>query len=244
MRNSFAKTSNVKAFMGAYSRVEERGAREASWMFVAGVPGLGKTKTCMWFAVQTNAVYVRAKANWSTKWMLQELATELGLDSAGSTKGLFAQVLGNLVRTGRSVLIDEARNTQHDAKLLETLRDLSDASEAVVILSGEDFVLKRLTTRYPQIRSRITETVEFKPVTLADVRLVCDELCEIKVADDLVAEILRQSKGYMREVKNAVGAIERFGKAQGAAQIDLQAVAGKRLCQDRDDVRSRSQPGL
>ncbi|HEV2675516.1 MAG TPA: ATP-binding protein [Aliidongia sp.] len=244
MRNQFAKTSNVKAFMGAYSRVEDRGAREASWLFVGGVPGLGKTRTVMWFGLQIGAVYVRAKANWNTSWMLQEIATELGLDAGGRIKDLFAQVLGSLASSGRHLIIDEARNLLHDVKLLETLRDLSDTSEAVIILSGEDFVLKRLTTRYPQIRSRITETVEFRPASIDDVRLVCDELCEIKVADDLVAEIHKQSRGFLREVKNAVANVERFGKSQGVTSIDLGAVAGRQLCQDRDDARTRQRAGL
>jgi hypothetical protein len=147
-------------------------------------------------------------------------------------------------RTLEVAIREAVGNLLHDVKLLETLRDLSDTSEAVIILSGEDFVLKRLTSRYPQIRSRITETVEFRPASVADVRQVCDELCEIKVADDLVAEIHRPSRGFQREIKNAAATVERFGKSQGLTTIDLAAVAGKQLCQDRDDARLRQRAGV
>jgi DNA transposition AAA+ family ATPase len=239
MHNRFAKTSNVRNFLAAYTKTEERGAREACWLLATGTPGLGKTKTVHWFSANNNAIYIRAKANWRTLWMLQEIAGELGLDAAGNVRDVFGQVLGALVAGGRPLVIDEARNLLHDAKLLETLRDLSDTSENTIVLSGEEFVLKRLTTRYPQIRSRISEVVEFRPATAADIRLICDELAEIKIADDLVAEIHAQSSGFLREVKNAVAAVERFGKLQGLGLIEAKHVAGKRLCQDRNDARAR-----
>lgn len=235
MHNKFAKTSNVKAFLAAYGRLEERGAREACWMIVPAAPGLGKTRTMQYFAVQKNAVYVRAKVNWTARWMLEEMAAELGLDGGGTTKTLFASVLGALVQTGRPIVVDEARNLLHDTKLFETLRDLSDVSENPVVLSGEDFVLKRLTTRYPQIKSRLSEIVVFKPLGTDDIRIVCDDLSEVKIADDLVTEIMKQSKGWMREVKNSIGAIERLAQIRSLKDVTVKDVVGIRLCQDRDN---------
>jgi DNA transposition AAA+ family ATPase len=240
MHVKFVRTTNVRNFQAAYDRLEQRGSREASWLATSGQPGLGKTKTVQWFAVEQDAVYVRGKANWSVRWMLQEIAEEYSLESGGSIKELFAQVLGRMATVQKPLVIDEARNLLHDAKLLETLRDLTDVTECPLILSGEDFVLKRLTTRYPQIRSRISETVDFRPASIEDVALICREICEVQVTGDVVAAIYRQSSGHVREIKNAIGAVERLATLQDIDLVEEKHVAGKRLCQDRNEVRARA----
>ena len=40
MKNVFAMTSNVQRFLGAMHELKKRGATEASWVLLTGVPGL------------------------------------------------------------------------------------------------------------------------------------------------------------------------------------------------------------
>jgi DNA transposition AAA+ family ATPase len=238
MLPQFAKTSNVMRFTAGITKLEQRGASEASWLLATGEPGLGKTKTIQWYATQQGGIYLRAKSNWTPRWLLAEIVSELGFSSGNSLQALFNQALGALAQSPCPIVIDEARNMLHDGRLLETLRDLSDLTEVPIILGGEDFVLGRLASRYPQIASRISEVVKFEAASIADVRICVDTLCEVKVADDLVAEIHKQSLGYLREIKNAVAACEAFGKRLGGRELTLADIGGQKLCRDRRQAKS------
>lgn len=234
MHNRFAETSNVKRFLAGISLVETRGASEASWLATIGDPGYGKTKTMQWWALHNKGVYLRAKANWRPHWMLAELVGELvGSQTGGSVESLYNIALRELAKQQRPVIVDEAWNMLHDARLLETLRDLSDLVENLIVLGGEGRVMNRLATRFPQIASRITEIVEFKPAAIKDVRVMCDTLAEVPIADDLVEEIHRQSGGHLREIKNAIARAESYGKRNGNKQVAAKDVKGQELCRDR-----------
>lgn len=235
MHNVFVdKTSNVERFMAGIALTEKRGASEACWLATIGDPGHGKTRTMRWWAVQNRGIYVRAKSNWTPRWMLAELAEALvGSQTPGNTETLYNVVLRELSKRQAPVLIDEAWNMLHDARLLETLRDLSDLLENLVILGGEQRVTNRLGQRFPQIASRIIEIVEFRAATVADVRAMCDALSEVPISDDLVAEIHRASSGYYREIKNAIARAEPFGRRNPGKAVTLKDVVGKELCRDR-----------
>lgn len=233
MNNKFAATSNVKRFTAGVGSVEARGAREACWLAAIGEPGFGKTRTLQWYAAQHNGIYLRAKTNWRVNWMLMELAGELvGSEMAGATRGLFVTCLGELAKQGRALIIDEAWHMLHDVRLLETIRDLSDNLENLVIIGGEKRVTQRLAARHPQIASRISEIVEFRPASVEDVRTMCDALSEIPVADDLVAAIRTESQGFYREIKNAIGEVEPVGRRSGKL-VELADMKGRKLCRDR-----------
>jgi DNA transposition AAA+ family ATPase len=238
----FATTSNVKRFLASVATVEQRGAGEASWLIALGRPGLGKTRTLMWWATQHRAVYLRAKSNWRPHWMLSELVTELGEAPERRVADLEDQAMRALALSKRPVVIDEARNMLHDGRLLETIRDLTDMTELLFVLGGEDFVLKRIAARFPQIDSRITSVASFERASLEDVRICCDVLSEVAVADDLVAEIHRQSQGYYREIKNAIAYVETFGKRHKGRAVTLADMTGQQLCRGRHEGRARK-PG-
>jgi DNA transposition AAA+ family ATPase len=238
MYPKFAQTSNVKRFLDGVGQLERRGAGEACWMLGRGEPGLGKTKTLQWWATQKNAVYLRAKTNWSPSWMLGDLVEEFGQQPERRFPDRFAQLMGLLSKSKRAIVIDEARNMLHDMRLLETIRDLTDAVEPLFILGGEEFVAKRLEARFPQISSRISSDVTFERATLPDVRACCDELSEVAIADDLVPRIHGESRGYYREIKNAIAAAEAVGKRRGG-KVKADDLKGVPLCHTRGEGSAR-----
>jgi hypothetical protein len=234
MYPKFAQTSNVKRFLDGIGQLERRGAGEACWMLAKGEPGLGKTKTLQWWATQKKAIYLRAKTNWRPSWMLADLAEEFGQQPERRFPDLFAQIMGLLSKSRRALVIDEARNMLHDMRLLETMRDLTDAVEPLFILGGEDFVSKRLEARFPQISSRISADVSFERASPEDVRICCDELSEVTIADDVVPRIHTESRGYYREIKNAIAAVEAVGKRRGG-KVKAEDVRGIPLCHTRGE---------
>ncbi len=200
-------------------------------MLVTGEAGYGKTATVQWWATQHDAVYLRGKAAINPNWLLRELVTELGQTPARSARALFTQALDSLARDPRPIVIDEVEHTLRDVRVLETVRDLSDLVELQVVLVGMEKVQQRIG-RYLQIASRVAQVVKFKAATLKDVAVCCETVCEVTVAEDLVAEIHRLTGGRMREIKNAIATVENHAKRNRAAAISLDDVKGKALTHD------------
>ena len=132
------------------------------------------------------------------------------------------------------VVIDEIDHISRSARLLETLRDLSDMLEIPFVLVGMGKV-KRHLTRFPQVASRIGQYIEFQAGSLSDVKAMVTALCEVEVKEDLVGLIHTASKGKYREVKEAIAAVERFGKRNAGKPVGCAEMAGEVLLNDRRD---------
>ena len=233
MRNRFVKTSNVDRYLAAMAQVEQRGAPEASILLVGGNAGFGKSRCGTWWHTQNDSVMIRVKAACTSHWILTDLVTQLGEQAPAHTcEKLFGQAIGNLVKNPKPIVVDEVENTlRNDIQALEILRDISDTVEVPIILIGREFVRGRLK-RHRQIYTRISGYAEFGPATAADVRLCVDELCEVPVADEVVARIEAESEGHIREIVKAIANIERVGKRNKDKTVTLDLIGGRPLCRD------------
>jgi urease gamma subunit len=241
MRNVFITTTNTKRFLAAIAALKERGAGEACLMVVDGEPGLSKSKTALWWATQNNAALLRATAEWTPAWMLSELLAQITKEPpAHGFRKMFKQALARLAqnaadaaREGRTfaVIIDEADYIIGTKKLMDTVRDLSDFTEIPFILIGMGRIRHQLK-RFPQVVSRVSQIIEFERCGLDDTRAICRGLCEVELADDLVEWLHGISKGYVREIKEALAPIERFGR-RNTGPATLAALAGQILLVDR-----------
>jgi len=240
MRDRYVKTSNTARFLAGVASVLDRGAEEACLMVVDGQPGLGKTETVEWWATQQGAVFVRAKQGWTASWMLRELLGELSVSPANTFEKMYRQALDGLSSRAReaewekttfAVIVDEVDHVSRRADIMETLRDLSDYLEIPFVLVGMGRVRANLT-RFPQIASRVARPVEFLPATRDDVVALIAGLCEVEVADDLIAYLHRVSDGYIRELKEGIKNIEKHGR-RNAGPVTLASMAGQVLLNDR-----------
>ena len=77
--------------------------------------------------------------------------------------------------------------------------------------------------------------MQFRPAELADVQALIRGRCEVPVAPDLVEFVHRLSRGYNREIMDAIANIERFGFRMdpGPAGVTLEDMAGQVLMNDR-----------
>jgi len=218
------KLDNVARFLEGTRALEARGAREANWLLVEGEPGFGKSATLGWYAMKKKAAFIRAKAGWTPHWMLSDLADVLGVDGkARSTEKLFNVVMPELMvqaaQHGLFLIVDEIDHAARDSRVLETLRDLTDASELPLIAGGMKGA-QPMMRRYKQISSRLADVVTFQPSTAADVKLICGELAEVRIADDLAEEVQKRTGGRLREVKTAIGRIEHaFRRERGVVSL-------------------------
>lgn len=235
MKTEFIKTSGVKALLAAVTKAQARGSREASWIAIMGDRGTGKTRALQWWALKHQAVYIRLGTDWSARWLLEELAKELGLSVVERRRqDLFAKVV-QAVAAGRIILVldeVELEKVRGRVKLLEMIRDISDLTEMEVVIGGDEHGIRHIL-KYDQFASRVAETAQFGLATLDDIKLMCGTLAEVTIADDLAAEILRQSGGYLREAKNAIAAVESWAKANNRPSVAAADVAGRMLCGGR-----------
>lgn len=232
MKKAFVQNSNYVSFVEATKAVEQRGAREASILLVTGPAGLGKSETVDRFAMDTNAIYLRAKETWTKRGLLTEMADTLKVSNSGRNQEVQARIIGHIAARQAPIVIDEAEFTvRTTASMLECVRDISDLTEVMVILVGMETIESRIA-RYPQISSRVAKVVHFHPLTEQDVKLATLQLAEVKIGDDLVVELHRQSEGRMRLIMNGIASIERLAKANGLSEVRAEHVKDIVLCHD------------
>jgi len=241
MRTKFVATENADRFFGALQRVEERGAEEACLLVVDGKPGLGKTTLVTNWVVRTESILLRAKQEWRPTWFLRELLAELQQAPAHAFEKNFQLAVETLHRRAEeadragesfAIVVDEADHICGSRKIMETIRDLSDLVQVPVVIVGMGR-LRHGLTRFPQIASRVAQYVEFHPASAQDCRKLADGLCEVGVGEDLLGFLHTQSKGLIREIKEGLTAIERFGKANALDHVDKADMQGQRLMYDR-----------
>ncbi|MGA7673511.1 MAG: ATP-binding protein [Rhizomicrobium sp.] len=226
--------SNVERMLAGIRTLASRGAPEASWLLNEGDPGYGKSKSLQWYAMRERSIFVRAKADWTPNWMLRDIADALGVQPSRRTETLFNSVLAELMQRQCAIIVDEIDHAARSIRVLETLRDLTDASEVPLIAGGMKGALAMLR-RYQQIRSRIADVVTFGPASEADVKAICKELTDVQIADDLVAEICKRTGGRLRDVMNAIARIEARMK-NSRSPVTIESWGGKPLTNE-DRVR-------
>lgn len=223
-----SELTNVKRFVAAASAAEDTGSPEECWALATAKPGYGKTRTCQWYGVKRDAIYVRAKAAMTPHWLLNDIVRELGgITPARSSEKLFAQAVQELATTPRTILFDEVESALRDIRVIETLRDLSDTVEVPVVLFGRETVPGALKQQ-PQIWRRIDgRHAEFGAVTQEDVALLFERLCEVPVSADVVARVHEESGGLVSKVRQAIKDVERLGR-RGRGEVKLPALADTR----------------
>lgn len=256
MKPVFVKTQNYHAFKGALKSLNDRGAEECQLVVVDGEPGLGKTTILAREAAENSCLYLRAKTEWTPAWFIGELLDEVRVQQPHRHEARFKaalQALGERAllaeQTGRQffVVIDEADHVSGKGKVIETIRDLADLAGIPFILVGMGKIRDNLT-RFPQIASRVSSYVRFSTANQADVELFLSEKCEVPVAPDLAAFVLRATGGYNREIKEAIQSIERIGMRialqNPEAGLTLREMAGQHLINDRKSGLPIAVPGV
>jgi hypothetical protein len=147
---------------------------------------------------------------------LTDMGDVLGLERQSTTQKQFAAVSKELmslqVKPGFCIMVDEVNHCARDAKVIETLRDLSDSAELVMIAGGNKGISGQLRS-HGAILSRVDQHVSFLPATKDDVRLMCVALIpDVKVSDPMVEEIQRRTQGSVRHIMGALARVEAFAK--------------------------------
>lgn len=164
-----------------------------------GEPGLGKTRTCLWWCAQNDGAFIRTKKLMNGRWLLEEIVAELGEAPQRRISDIFRQAVDRLLERPTTLFIDEADYLAHDARVIETLRDIHDTTGTPLVLIGMDQADKKLM-RFKHLYDRFSEIIRFHPLSEADVKSVAEQMCECKLSDDAVQHIHSQANRFRRVV--------------------------------------------
>lgn len=222
----FVKTENFKRLAEAQKLVERRGAREAGLVLVKGHYGIGKSELTERWAADSGWVFVRAKATWTKRAMLDELAERMGLSKVGRNQEVQARIIGKLAVDMVPMIVDEADFlVGTTGSLLEVLRDITDMTGTMCFLVGmEHFPMK--VARHGHIASRVAKVVELLPISWPTSRPRSLQ-CEVPIADDVLPELLKQANGRMRLLLNAIANLEQWADANGWDKVTLERIKGR-----------------
>lgn len=233
MKKGFVKNENFKRLSEAQKRVERRGAREACLVIVKGKYGIGKSELTERWATDSGWIFVRAKATWTKRALLDELADLMGVSKTGRNQEVQARIIGKLAVEMVPMIIDEADFlVGSTAGLLEVIRDITDLTGTVCFLVGmENFEMK--VARFGHIASRVAyPSIELQPMTLADVKATVAAKSDVPMADEVLPVILEQSGGRMRLILGAIANLEAWAETNGWAKITAEHVKGRQLCNE------------
>ncbi len=218
MRTKIVPVKNVTRLNDAGEALRRRPAGMPGMGLVHGETGYGKTTAVTWYANRCNAAYVRATAVWTPAAMLGKIAEELRIRPRGSCAKMMDDIIDALALSNRPLFVDEADYLIDSKRMTEALRDLHDMTTVPVVLIGMGGIDQRLSHR-KQLTGRLMQDVRFQPLDMADARALADHLCEVEVADDLLARLNQQANGSARLLVVGLARIEERAKRMGCASI-------------------------
>ena len=218
----FVETVNVRRLRAEVKRAAERAAPEVSWVLVHGEAGTGKTATLVWLAHRVSGAYIRAKAGWTPAWMLADLAADLGVASPTySTRALFGAVSSMLREAPRPIVVDELDLVARHLHTIETLRDLSDTTDCIIVGGGGPNLVPALR-RYPQIWSRVAAEVPYGALKTEDVEAVAGECTDMTLSDGVAERLAELAGGKPRRVLGWLAVAERCAQKAGTSRIGVE----------------------
>jgi len=214
-------TTNVSAFMILATKLIERDPNAPGFGVFFGPSGFGKTYASIFAQNKTRAIRVEVGDYWTRKTLLKNILAEAGQVAKGTIADMAEatiRVLGD--DPSRPLIIDEADRLVTRG-MVELVRDLQDKSTAPIILIGEEHLPAKLQPN-ERMHNRVLDWVGAEPSDLDDARQLASSLCSCRVADDLLAEIVRRSDGRARRIVVNLVRVAEIARHQGVAEMDLE----------------------
>lgn len=185
---------------------------------VYGEPGLGKTYAITWWALQNDAILIRSANLMSARWLLEEIVEELGEIPYNKFSDIFNQVVAQLIKTPRIIIVDETDYLTIDSRAVETLRDIHDKTDVPIILVGMGTANKRLQ-RHKHLYDRLSEIVKFEPFEKADIDAIINQISEVEFTD-CAKKLIYTRTNRFRQLVKVINKAELMARANGINSID------------------------
>ena len=221
MKNVFATTKNVTRFYAGMEAVENPVQGNIGMVLLEGDPGTGKTEIAQKYAADNeSSIYVRATDIMTRRSLLSAIVGELGQAPYYRTDELFAQILEQLLERPRTIIVDEVDYLVKDG-MVEVLRDINDMTNCPVVMVGMHMISKKLQ-RFRHLYDRFTSVIRFKLFDLADLKIICKQICEIEIDDAGLQFILERGQGKFRRTMVWFARAERLANTNSLEKIGIE----------------------
>ena len=223
MKRAFIKTQNVKRFITLMEELKKLPPNIPKLALVYGEHGLGKTKTIHWWADKNDSVYVRATQGMTSRWLLSEIAEELGEEPFWHTQETFGLIENHLRINPKIIIVDEI-DYLIEKSTIETLRDLHDKTGCPIVLVGMGSVDKKLS-RYPHLCDRIYKSLKFESYNFEDIEQILFELTDLKFSENAIKYLATRTNQFRQLIK-LINKIEKLSETNKIQELDEYALKG------------------
>ena len=217
MKKTFIRTKNVKQFVSLMDELQKVPPNIPKMALVYGEHGLGKSQTIQWWADKNDSVYVRATQGMTSRWLLSEIAEELGEEAFYHSQETFTLIENNLRQNSKVIIVDEV-DYLIDKNIIETLRDLHDKTGVPIILVGMGAVDKKIA-RYKHFEDRLYAKLQFEHLNQDDIHEIITRISDIEFTDDAIL-FLSMKTNQFRQLIKAINKIEKLAKTNDLKVID------------------------
>jgi hypothetical protein len=185
-----------------------------------GDPGLGKTRTGIWYADKVRAVFVWALATSTLRSFLEDIVIELNQEPMYRAADLYRQAERELAANPRLLIVDEVDRLASNWQSIEALRDLTDQTGVPILMIGMDSAERKLA-RFRHLYYRMkAHILRFTPLSERDVRRFADQLCEVPLEDSAIHEIYQLTAGRIGDIISYFYQAERIAEANDYGRIE------------------------
>lgn len=238
MKKTFIKTKNVKRFVALMDELQKLPPNIPKLALVYGDHGLGKSQAIQWWADKNDSVYVRATQGMTSRWLLSEIAEELGEEPYWHTQETFELIEKYLRQHPRVIIVDEI-DYLIEKHTVETLRDLHDRTACPIVLVGMGAADKKLA-RYPHLVDRLYKTLRFEQFNAEDIREIIENLTELNFTDNGI-NCLATRTNQFRQLVKLINKIEKLSETNKIDEIDEYTLKG--LLNERTSIKALQKVG-
>ncbi|MDG4595521.1 MAG: ATP-binding protein [Candidatus Contendobacter sp.] len=231
MKAKIAGVKNITRLGDALDAVMTRSTGVEGMVLVYGASGVGKSTALAYYLNQFDAIYVEASPAWSLGSMYAAILAGIGIAAKGRAADMERQIISELSASNRPLFVDELDyillpGQGTTLRMLEALRSIYSKSQMPVLICGMSGIERKFKLR-EQLWRRMFQRIEFVDLDLDDARIVADTLCEVGIADDLLADVFAATAGRMGRLVPVLAQIERRAKGNGWKTVDRQQWGGK-----------------
>ena len=217
---NIAPLRNVVLLRRVMEHLTKRSANLPGIGALYGEAGLGKSNACSAAAVAYRAIYVEARSHFTKKSFLLAILHEMSIKPEHTTSEMVDQICQELMHSRRPLIRDEG-DYLVKRNLIELVRDIYEGSWAAILLVGEErfpVALRRASERF---YDRVLEWQPAERADLEDTRKLAKLYSpDVEIKDELLAEILKASRGVARKIAINIENVRQEAKKAGKRTID------------------------
>ncbi len=238
MKKTFIKTKNVKRFITLMDELQKLPPNIPKLALVYGEHGLGKSQTIQWWANKNDSIYVRATQGMTSRWLLSEIAEEIGEDPYWHTQETFSLIENHLRQNPKVIIVDEI-DYLIEKHTVETLRDLHDKTGCPIVLVGMGAADKKLA-RYPHLMDRVYRQLKFEQFNQEDISDILCQLTDLSFTEDSINYLATRTNQFRQLVK-LINKIEKLSQTNQIEELDEYTLKG--LLNERANIKTLQKVG-